>query len=94
MSIETTPINATGTYPLNGGRACKHSEGTVVVINPNGSHTYTVGVYAEDGTTFVPYSDGLFTTELHVRHGRGALLGITVGGTVGGSDNLLVAYSG
>ncbi len=38
--IQTGPINATGTYQLNGGRATKRDSGTIVIVNPDAAHTY------------------------------------------------------
>lgn len=63
--IQTGPINATGTYQLNGGRATKRDSGTIVIVNPDAAHTYTIGIIAEDGETFVAYADGLITADGH-----------------------------
>jgi len=91
--IETAQINADGTYRLNNGWPTKRSEGTVIIINPNGAHTYTMGIIQEDNGTFKAYSNGVFTEDVHVRHGVGAILAVQVSGTTPG-DNLQFGYTG
>ncbi len=91
--IETAAINSDGTYRLNDGRATRYSEGTVIIINPDGGHSYTAGIILEDNITFKAYSNGSFSEDIHVRHGKGALLAVQVTGVSGG-DNLQFGYTG
>jgi len=92
--ITTGPINATGVYQINAGRATRRDNGTVIIINPDGAHTYTVGVIADDGETFVAYSGGVITADGNFCHGVGANIAVQVGGTVTPGDDLLIGYCG
>ena len=91
--IETQVINADGTYRLNGGDPTRKSEGSIVIINPNGAHTYTLGVIREDNSTFKGYTNGTFSEDVHVRHGVGAILAVNVSGLTPG-DDLQFGYTG
>ena len=90
--IFTDPINADGVYPVNKGDPTRVSEGTVVIANPNVAHTYTVGFQDQEGN-FVPYSNGVFTSDVHVRHGISALVSVQVSGITPG-DDLRIGYAG
>lgn len=91
--IETALINSDGVYTLNNGNPTRESEGTIIIINPDVAHTYTVGLIREDDSTFHAFTSGAITEDSSVRHGRGAVLAVQVSGVTPG-DNLQFGYIG
>lgn len=92
----TEQINAAGVVRLNGGKPTENDQGLLTIINLDAGHTYTLGYILDDDETFQAFEGtaATVTEDTAVICGKSTVLAISVGGTIGGGDNLQFGWSG